>query len=212
MSKESAQEILNLFKSNYDVNNQDEFGVELTAKDGTHKVRLTGSTVTFHHPTNVNISYSMGANSTNIRAFFKRMPTFDPEMYAGDVPAEKPKREPKSATAKAAATPKEPKPAKSAAPAGDKKPSARAQMIALFNEGKTKEQVLETLIPLHPDRDAKSLKNQISLNFSEWKKKTGNATSTPAASPAPAEEAAPAAAPQTKIEEHFGTTVETVIQ
>jgi hypothetical protein len=211
--QEIANEILGLLKKDYTIRNKDEFGVELEANDHTHLVRLQDTTITFSHPTNAEIYYSMGANAAEVRTFLRGPKNFDEATYekakleaeAGTKPKkEKAPKEAKVPKVKAEKVPKVPKEKKEkipAAPKADKGPSVRGEVLRLLDLGTSRDDILKHLLTLGTGREEKSLKNQISLNVGHWneiqekKKAAAGVTKTDVVV---ADAAAPVAEPATK--------------
>lgn len=146
--QETIQTLLELLRPKYDPPGEpDDYGIEMRSKDGTHKVQITHSGVTFTSLTDAARFHAFGFQHLDeIRRLIKNTPSFDVPA----VPAAKVQKERVSG------------------------PSARGLIFGMLEQHKAappadlQEQILKALIVQHPDRDPKKLKSQIYLHRSEW--------------------------------------------
>lgn len=118
MNAEKANEILAILaKSKYKLTNQDDFGSELESHDGTNRVQVQSTTVTFTSTSNKDCAYSFGADPKAVRGFLSK--THSWELADGPV-----EEAPKTKKEKAAKAEKAPKPANES-----KAPKAKADPV-----------------------------------------------------------------------------------
>ena len=215
-TQSKIEEILGVLKSaKYDLTNQDEFGFELTAADGSHKCFLQQTTATFSHPSNKEITYSVGANVQDIKAFLKADHSFDEATYKKEEPAAegevKPKKEKKAPVVKAVKekavkVPKEKK-AKVVVEKEEKGPSIRQEVLKMIEatggtvSAEDRAKILAHLATTFPEREEADLKNKISLYKGYFEKgQRSKEYVTPVVVATPAAESAPAEEPATTTE------------
>lgn len=167
MSKQdSITTIKELLQPGYVVAGEpDDYGIEFTAKDGTHKARLTAAGITFTSNENALHYYAFGlSHLSEIRHFLRTKPGFDADTVAK---AQQEEAKTKSPYQKR----KEGKPKTTK----EKGPSVRGTIFQLLGEGKTQDEMVAALKIAFPEQEEKTLKARIYLHRSEWKKKQGGA-------------------------------------
>lgn len=174
-----VQEIIQALKaSGYTaVGEPTEFGMEFTAKSGTHTVELTQDGITFvgTNDTSIVYAYGLGRQVPDIKAFIRKPKSFT-ELELDTVQSQPTTKPPKAAKA--------PKSTPNSAP---RELSVRSLILQMLDAHKGQPQeatqllIIDALAKNFPDQDQKKLKSRIYLHRSEWNKMQNSPAEAPKA-------------------------------
>lgn len=135
-----------LTERGYTITGQDPSGVQLKSADGSHTVRITGSTISFTSTADPSIDFSFGSNPRDLRAFLDRLPSFK---------ARKPEATP-TQTEEGGAPP-------------EKEKSSLSVIRELMGGGMDDKAILDKLCELYPHRKRQNLRGVVWLARNKMK-------------------------------------------